>query len=267
MKLVKLSAATALSSVLLASGLVGFNAQAESGAIEDTNKYGTTGDVSFTASEDTENPVHPTNPDPEKPVTPVDPTDPDKPVGPGTAGPLSIDYVSSFQFGEQEIATTDKTYYAAPQVYLDEEGKEIEEETSANYMQVTDKRGTSAGWNLKVEQVTPFTTTAEDAANPTLEGVTLKLNAGTTNSLSNSAAPTAKTVSIDGINAPQTILNADSKQGTGTWTSTFGNYEAGEEYKGVELHIPGKVQTDAVKYQTKLNWSLEAGPENVEEEA
>ncbi|MBQ0137742.1 MAG: WxL domain-containing protein [Kurthia sp.] len=263
MKLVKLGAAAALSTALLASGVAGFSAQATSGAIEgEDGKYGTTGDVEFKASEDIEKPVHPTDPDPEKPVTPVDPTDPEKPVGPGTAGPLSIDYVSSFNFGEQEIATTDKTYYSAPQTYLTADGEIDEERTSANYMQVTDKRGSSAGWALKVEQVKPFT--AEDAttANPTLDGVTMKLNAGETNSTSDSAAPTAKTIEIDSVGSPQTILNANEKQGTGTWTSTFGEYVAGEEYQGVELTIPGKTQTDAVKYQTELKWALESTPDN-----
>lgn len=264
MKLVKLGAAAALSTALLASGVAGFNVQATSGAIDDDN-YGTTGDVEFKASEDTEKPVHPTDPNPEKPVTPVDPTDPEKPVGPGTAGPLSIDYISSFQFGEQEIATTDKVYYSAPQTYLDENDEIDPSKTSENYMQVTDKRGTSAGWALKVEQTKLFTAEDENTANPTLDGITLKMNAGTPNSKSDSAAPEAKTISIDGVGSPQTILNAAEKAGTGTWTSTFGEYVEGEEYKGVELHIPGKVQTDAVKYQTELKWALEATPDNAEE--
>lgn len=262
MKLVKLSAAAALSTALLASGVVGLNAEAASGALAEDGKYGTTGDVEFKASEETEKPVHPTDPDPENPVLPVDPTDPEKPVGPGTAGPLSIDYISSFQFGEQEIATTDKVYYSEPQTYLNADGDIDESKTSENYIQVTDKRGTSAGWALKVEQVKPFTAADASTANPTLDGVTLKMNAGTANSLSDSAAPVAKTISIDGVGSPQTILNAGAKSGTGTWTSTFGEYTAGEEYKGVELHIPGKVQTDAVKYQTELKWAMEATPDN-----
>lgn len=264
MKLVKLGAAAALSTVLLASGVAGFSAQATSGALtgDDEGKYGTTGDVEFKASEDPEKPVHPTDPDPENPVKPVDPTDPEKPVGPGTAGPLSIDYISSFEFGEQEIATTDKTYYSAPQTYLNADGEIDESKTSENYMQVTDKRGTSEGWALKVEQVIPFTAADENTANPTLDGVTMKMNAGKTNSLSDSGAPAAKTIEISSVGAPQTILNANEKQGTGTWTSTFGEYEAGEEYKGVELTIPGKTQTDATKYQTKLKWALEAAPDN-----
>ncbi|MCZ0856403.1 WxL domain-containing protein, partial [Enterococcus faecalis] len=54
-------------------------------------------------------PVNPTNPD-EK-VEPEDPTDPTGPK-PGTAGPFSIDYASSFQFGAHNITFDTKDYYA-----------------------------------------------------------------------------------------------------------------------------------------------------------
>lgn len=53
---------------------------------------------------------------------------------PGTAGPLSIDFASSFQFGNQKITSETMDYYA-----------KLQEFTSSlagpNYVQVTDKRG------------------------------------------------------------------------------------------------------------------------------
>ena len=65
---------------------------------------------------DPTNPVDPVDPDPYKPVDPVDPTDPNGPE-PGTPGPLSIDYASSFDFGTQKISTQTHTYNAALQKY------------------------------------------------------------------------------------------------------------------------------------------------------
>ncbi|WP_147206810.1 WxL domain-containing protein, partial [Pediococcus parvulus] len=49
------------------------------------------------------------------PVDPVDPTDPDEPgdgSGTGEVGPLSIDYVSNFNFGIHNVPTEDAVYTA-----------------------------------------------------------------------------------------------------------------------------------------------------------
>lgn len=62
-------------------------------------EYTSNGAIIFETDNDLTKPVDPT--DPEKPVDPVDPTDPMGP-NPGTAGPLSIDFASSFQFGNQK---------------------------------------------------------------------------------------------------------------------------------------------------------------------
>ena len=85
-----------------------------------------------------------------KPVRPVDPTNPDGP-NPGTPGPLSIDYASSLDFGSNEISNKDQTYFARAQTYKNPDGSASELAT-ANYVQVSDLRGTNAGWVLKVKQ-------------------------------------------------------------------------------------------------------------------
>ena len=94
-------------------------------------EYTSNGAIIFETDNDLTKPVDPT--DPEKPVDPVDPTDPMGP-NPGTAGPLSIDFASSFQFGNQKITSETMDYYA-----------KLQEFTSSlagpNYVQVTDKRG------------------------------------------------------------------------------------------------------------------------------
>lgn len=231
----------------------------------EAKEYYTTGDIKFKASSEVEKPLHPENPDPSKPVEPVNPIDPEKPVRPGTEGPLSIDFVSDFQFGEQAISTKDETYLAFPQTYKGEQAD------SANYVQVTDKRGTAAGWTLSVTQKDDFKATVE-TENDHLEGLELTLAAdqGKVNSTSDSAEPVGENVVLSGAGSHADILTADQLAGTGTWTSTIGqlidnpNEEKIEEIpqlnEGVELFIPGEVQTDAVTYSTTLNWALEQKP-------
>ena len=70
------------------------------------------------------------------PTEPLDPTDEDNPTDEPThnKGPLSLDYVSSIDFGTQKI-----------NMYK----KEIYESTSLKpFIQITDNRGTGAGWKV-----------------------------------------------------------------------------------------------------------------------
>lgn len=66
----------------------------------DGGVYKSNGQISFVPNEDPTDPVDPT--DPENPVDPVDPTDPEGP-GEGTAGPLSIDFASSFNLENRRL--------------------------------------------------------------------------------------------------------------------------------------------------------------------
>lgn len=111
--------------------------------------YTTEGQVSYIPATKPTDPVDPSNP--LVPVTPINPIDPTVPVIPGTPGPLSIDYISSFNFGEQEITSSDVTYHAAEQKFYN--GTK-----GPNYVQVTDNRGTLAGWTLSVMQTAQFST-------------------------------------------------------------------------------------------------------------
>ncbi|MGG5308243.1 hypothetical protein IGK37_002961, partial [Enterococcus pernyi] len=69
------------------------------------------------------------------PVSPVDPLDPElevdpenKPELPEDQGQLSIDFISSFNFGSQAISVHEQTYYAQPQRLLNEDGTVKEKE-------------------------------------------------------------------------------------------------------------------------------------------
>ena len=74
--------------------------------------------------------------DPEDPTEPLDPTDPDNPTDEPThnKGPLSLDYVSSIDFGTQKINMYEKETYQSTSL--------------KPFIQITDNRGTGAGWKV-----------------------------------------------------------------------------------------------------------------------
>ncbi|NMP59692.1 hypothetical protein HI921_14705 [Enterococcus mundtii] len=93
-----------------------------------------------------------------KTILPVDPLDPEvevapenKPELPEAQGSLSIDFVSSFNFGSQALSIHDQMYYAQPQRLLTGDGTVNER---PNYVQISDRRPVSErnGWQLSVTQ-------------------------------------------------------------------------------------------------------------------
>ncbi|MFR8960805.1 MAG: WxL domain-containing protein ElrC, partial [Enterococcus faecalis] len=146
--------------------------------------------VEFTPDTSINKPVDPVNPDTEKPVEPFDPTTPDTGNKPneGTTGPLSIDYASSLDFGKNKISNKDEKYYANPQYFFlaDGSGPDLTN-PKPNYVQISDKRGTNAGWALTVKQETQLTATKE-TLNKVLDGSEIKLSQN--KAVSNSKAVT-----------------------------------------------------------------------------
>lgn len=208
--------------------------------------YGSTGKIGFTQDTDPTNPVDPTDP-----TKPIDPTDPAKPP---MAGPLSIDYVSTFDFGSQKVSGDDKTYYAAP--VTDKNGV-----TTANYLQVTDKRGSNAGWGLRVKQEKQFNDQTAD-----LDGAQLKMGTQTLNSknIMGDGSTTPGIVSSTLKMTPGSdvdVLSAQKGQGMGTWTDAFGKYTDGSatdtSTKAVSLEVPGNsAKNVGSTYTTDLTWTL-----------
>ncbi|HHT7189464.1 TPA: WxL domain-containing protein [Bacillus cereus] len=226
-------------------------------------EYETKGVVEFTPTTDVTKPVDPDNPDPNKPVVPIDPTNPENPnPNPGTAGPLSIDYASSLDFGKNKISGKDETYYANPQTYTDGVAP------TANYVQVSDKRGTNAGWTLKVSQAGQLKN--EATQNKELTGAEIKITS--VEAASNAAGiekPVTQNITLDPNGAESLVMSANEGAGAGTWVGRFGSLEDVEidgetvkKNKAVSLTIPGKTAKDAVAYSTKLNWTLSDTPGN-----
>lgn len=251
---------------LCISCLGGWMVQAEQ-TFADENSLTSNGSVQFIPNTDPVDPVNPVNPDPDNPVRPIDPTKPDGPDN-GTDGPLSLDYVSSFDFGLNQISTKDQVYYARAQKY---QGAVAD---TPNYVQVSDNRGTNAGWRLTVAQTSPLKATTE-TLNNVLRGAQISLQQPSTKSNGGSTAPVAKelvTLMDDGT--AEMVVTAAQNTGAGTWATSWGTVEKAQQInaqneketvtitKAVALAVPGKTPKDAVTYQTTLNWTLSDAPTN-----
>lgn len=221
-------------------------------------EYSSNGVVQFVPNTDPTQPVDPTNPT--NPVHPIDPTNPTGPQ-PGTAGPLSIDYASSLDFGSNKISSKDETYYAKPQTYSDKD------KVTANYVQVTDNRGSSAGWSLKVKQNKQFENTK--ATYRVLKGAEISINDN--KAVSNSVGVTAPNVSRKIVLEPGTavsVMEAVPGAGDSTWISLFGEVGTVSEQQdrglktpvlkntSVTLKVPGSTPKSAVEYRSSLTWIL-----------
>lgn len=221
--------------------------------------YSSNGLIEFTPNEDPTDPVDPT--DPEKPVKPVDPTDPDGP-NPGTNGPLSIDFASSFYFGKQKITSKNEDYKASAQEYkeLDEDGNETGIISKGpNYVQVTDNRGTEAGWTLTVKQEGQF---ISDMKRAELTGAKITLSNGNVVTNSDSTKPTGKkTITLDPDGAESMVMAADVDQGAGTYLLDWGSDETSGA-TSVNLNVPGSTTKYADSYSTRIVWTLTDVPGN-----
>lgn len=179
------------------------------------------------------------------PVDPVDPTDPNKPnpdpevPGTGNTGPLTIDHVSSIEFGEQEIKEKEAIYNA---------------KTEHPYVQVTDRRGTGAGWILKAS-IDEFNN--EDKTE-TLKGAELSLKKGTIKSTSGNVSEKPQGYDVNLNKDLQVLMHAGTDQGMGTWVDAFsGTKDANEN---VQLKVPAGSARAKQSYSSVIRWELTDAP-------
>lgn len=237
---------------------------------------GTIGDVEFIVDEDgTTPPLNPETPDITNPIIPG----PDEVVDP-TKGALRFDVISNFKFGTNKMIAVTQNYYAH---FM--KGTQPSKPTQTDfphYVQVTDERGGTKGWEVSVKNDGIFTSGAQ-----TFNGI-ISLNALTIHSGSGFSGPAipkvvpTAAVSISDKQAHSLVL-ADGKQGqgSGTWTmpigseavKTTGYGKDGTETIGtkvdatkvgrnpaVKLTVPqGQVIDAAKKYTTTIEWTLTDG--------
>ncbi|WP_235186418.1 WxL domain-containing protein [Enterococcus mundtii] len=199
-------------------------------------------------------------------VLPVDPLEPEievspenLPVLPEEQGPLSIDFASRFNFGEQNISVKDKTYYAQPQRLLNEDGTVNETQDRPNYVQISDRRQESErnGWELAVTQKEQF----KGKENQVLNGASISLSNQQVITAQGGKAPGLQSVPCELIPGNRrTLLKAQGNEGIGTWIYRFGDAETAE--KSVALNVPKGSNPEATTYSTTLIWELSAVPGN-----
>ncbi len=235
----------------------------------ETTGFDTNGKVKVQAS-DTTKPL-----DPENPLTPVDPGE-----SPSTEGELRIDFVSAINFADTTITKSDRKYPSLAQLF------HTETPARASYVQVTDLREGSPGWNLQLKQETQF----KNGDNIELSGATLSFDKGWANSGGLGTAPAMfrDTISIDEIGNNYQVASAAKGAGQGTWLLSFGassDNQLGQENSltllkdasgktvldstfnkelytnsAINLTIPDKTSIIPGRYQTELTWSLQATP-------
>ncbi|MBA3927715.1 WxL domain-containing protein [Listeria rustica] len=197
--------------------------------------------------------------DPTDPGTDVTPTDPVAP----TTGALRIDFASQFNFGTQTISGAAKDYHALYSEIqpLDAGGLATgPKKYVPQYVQVTDNRGSNAGWNLTVSG-TEFT----NASSQTLAGATLTLGGGTLSSaMPNTLTPGTVTPSVTVGAASQVLVSAEANKGMGTWVHSFGStigVTAADTNPDVTLHVPAEAQKVAGStYTSTLTWTINDTP-------
>ncbi|MGV0168503.1 WxL domain-containing protein [Furfurilactobacillus sp. WILCCON 0119] len=182
------------------------------------------------------------------PSGPVDPTNPGggpviNPGNPGTGatGPLRLNYVSNLiDFGANPISSSNQTYTAKATSDM------INGYQSA---QVSDERGTTAGWALKVSGSPMKAPVTSD----TLTGATLTLPAGTVataSGTSNGAVATAVSNALDSSGG--VLLGAAAGNGAGLTVDRW-------QPSAVQLQVMGGT-AKAEAYSTDLTWTLQDAP-------
>ncbi|MGX7058436.1 WxL domain-containing protein [Vagococcus humatus] len=211
----------------------------------------------------------------DSPTDPLDPTDPSQPVEPekpGQKGPLSLDFVSSLDFGTQEISKEDRVYYATTQQIKQQNTGVVKQ--VPHYVQVTDKRGQDDGWIVQVRQNGPLK--AATSKYPVLTGAIITWNSPKSVSVFKTEENDVEVfpIELNENGVASTVMNAKAYHSFGTWLSVYGEETSltsvvektpqGNRMRkinpAVSLFVPGKTPKDAAKYYTSLTWELSSVP-------
>lgn len=167
-----------------------------------------------------------------------EPTDtPDQDTGNVTdsTGSLTIDYISNFDFGDHEISVAQQTYDL--------------ESPEQPYVQVSDRRGTGAGWNLTV-QAGAFQNEEQESSLP---GTTLSFTNGSVDTnLEGITAPETQDVTLTTGGAAQNVTTAGEDAGLGSWVTVW-------DHENVQLTVPQAAATEGTHTST-LTWTLSDAP-------
>lgn len=230
-------------------GLVGGLSINETKVVASTQSTPTKGEIYFVPNTKPTPPIDPLKPDVNDPIA----VDEEESIG--TSGPLTIDFVSNLYFGRQTITSQDETYYARPQHYRTSGGEKIE---GPNFIQVTDNRGTEAGWTLYLKQNEQFKTKEGQE----LIGASISLKNGEVVSVSDSPAPIgSKELQLMPNGEQVRVMYAQADSGAGTNLLSWGN-NVNSALQSIELTVPGKAIKYSKYYSTTFTWTLSDVPSN-----
>ncbi|WP_207694727.1 hypothetical protein DOK67_0000533 [Enterococcus sp. DIV0212c] len=213
--------------------------------------------------------------DPEKPGEIVDPGE-----TPQLKGDLRIDFVPKLDFYQNKISDKDEIYYGNAQNFFGAT------KPRGNFVQVTDLRQKPTGWTLQLRQEMQFTN--QDTEHSEINGAMLSLDKSWVSSskdLSGAPQLSKEIINIDNVGASYNLAQANTGQGGGTWTISFGASAENQSNqkntleprldkdgqavldpvfdnkpiylnKAVSLSIPGTTIVDPVPYTTVLTWIL-----------
>lgn len=166
-----------------------------------------------------------------------DPIEPEIPIDPptGQEGPLTIDAISSFDFGKIRLGAEKVAAIVAEDKILG--------------VQVSDKRGNGVGWSLTAE-ISAF---ENEAKTRQIRGAKVTIPAGKVNSKQGNPLFPPVSSEITLASSSQNILVAEKENGLGTWTEDFHGTN-----KKVQLEVPQDAHVDT--YNAKITWSLQDAP-------
>jgi len=182
-------------------------------------------------------------------VTPVDPTDPNKPSTDGdgnngatAGGGLSLIYApKSLDFGSHEIDVLNDESYT-----VDTSSASTKLWVSNAVLEVSDVRGTNAGWSL-----TATGDVLTDGTNPA-EGATISLPTGTVTNSGTAAngakSATTPTINLNGGATGVEVLSAAKDSGAGVTVDQM-------TPANIKLNIAANT-VKAGTYSSNINWTL-----------
>lgn len=196
-------------------------------------------------------PVNPVNPtDPKNPDS-LGPTDPNDGTNTGQTGSLQINYLSHLNFGEN-IAITSKTTTANVK------------NNTPRFFQVSDLRGTGAGWKMNVS-LGEFIPSDTNNTNKPITGATIKFQNGeavTSNDAVDGIdidAAVTHDVTLSAGTAVQTLMSADKGTGRGTWLARYTAKSGASDNENIVFSAPSNNITANTNYQAILTWQLVDG--------
>ncbi|WP_179957993.1 WxL domain-containing protein [Bacillus sp. AR18-7] len=171
-----------------------------------------------------------------KPRVPSDPDSISNEIGTKASGKITIDYVPTISFGQQNISGVETVYHPVKPI---------------DFVQVTDRTGSGKGWTLEASISTFKDGTKElKGAELSLENPKVKTQTGNV-----SKAPKASLVTLDA--SKKTIMKADKDGGMGTWLAVYGE-KAGTSNNNIKLKVPaGNLGGN---YKSTITWELTATP-------